>query len=491
LRRTQENRATRTGSGLTAMLRGGVLVTAVALSTLVAGAAGAAPTDQKAAKVSRLVNQIATVDQNLTDLDNTLAVKREAVNRALVDFQNSIVAERLAAVAAQGARTSLVAADRRLAKAQKSFDAYAASAYRRGPAGTMRDYISSDDPQKVLDQVGVLDRVSAQQRRTIEQLKIARNQKANRAAAAEASRLQASSAVRSAASRRGEAISAVKTAQQAMADQQRQKAALLTKRAQSQNKLNKLRGVNTQVAAPVIPGLSAFTDGPDVTDAAMAAAAAAAKIAVDIAQKTLAAVIGSQQIPQSKLFDELGLSGSDVTSSSGDNGSLSRLSSGSLGALFGSAGSFGGGGAVRPGLRGSQAVELVINRGMSQLNKPYAWGGGDANGPTKGIRDGGVADAHGDYNKIGFDCSGLMIYAFAGIGYDLPHYTGYQYTSGPRVPIAMMQRGDMIFWGANASQHVALYLGDNKMLEAPQSGDVVKVSPVRMGGTMPMVVRLW
>ena len=83
---------------------------------------------------------------------------------------------------------------------------------------------------------------------------------------------------------------------------------------------------------------------------------------------------------------------------------------------------------------------------MSQLNKPYAWGGGgDANGPTKGIRDGGVADAHGDYNKIGFDCSGLMIYAFAGIGYDLPHYTGYQYV-GPRAPIAMMQRGDMIFW---------------------------------------------
>ena len=127
----------------------------------------------------------------------------------------------------------------------------------------------------------------------------------------------------------------------------------------------------------------------------------------------------------------------------------------------------------------------------SRLPLPYAWGGGDGNGPTKGIRDGGVADAHGDYNKVGFDCSGLMIYAFAGIGYDLPHYTGYQYTAGPQVPIAQMQRGDMIFWGANASQHVALYVGDNKMIEAPQSGDVVKVSPVRLGGAMPMVVRLW
>nr|WP_228460829.1 NlpC/P60 family protein [Gordonia crocea] len=460
------------------------------MTTLVAGTVGAAPGGQKAASISRLVNQIATADQNLTDLDNNLAVKREAVNRALVDFQNSLVAERLAAVAAQGARKSLVDADRNLATAQKSFNAYAARAYRRGPAGSMRDYVSSDDPQKVLDQVSVLDRVSAQQRRNIEKLKIARNQKANRAAAAEASRRQATSAVRTAAGRRTEAIGAVKTAQQAMADQQRNKAVLLAKRAEAQNKLNKLRGVSTRVSAPVIPGLPALTDGPDASKAAMDAAAAAAKIAMDVAQKVLASVIGSQQVPQSKLFDELGLSGSDLTST-GANGSLSRLSTGSLGALFGSTGSFGGGGQVRPGLRGPQAVEVVVNRAMSQLNLPYAWGGGDANGPTKGIRDGGVADAHGDYNKVGFDCSGLMIYAFAGIGYDLPHYTGYQYTSGPQVPISQMARGDMIFWGANASQHVALYLGDGKMIEAPQSGDVVKVSPVRMGGAMPMVVRLW
>ena len=71
------------------------------------------------------------------------------------------------------------------------------------------------------------------------------------------------------------------------------------------------------------------------------------RIAV-VAQKTLAAVIGSQPDPRSKLFDELGLSGSDVTSSSG-HGSLSRLSSGSFLARA----------ALRSDpLRGSQAVEL-------------------------------------------------------------------------------------------------------------------------------------
>ncbi|WP_143169588.1 NlpC/P60 family protein, partial [Rhodococcus jostii] len=141
-------------------------------------------------------------------------------------------------------------------------------------------------------------------------------------------------------------------------------------------------------------------------------------------------------------------------------------------------------------LTGSEAIETVIDRGLSQIGVEYAWGGGDENGPTKGIRDGGVADSYGDFNKIGFDCSGLMIYAFAGIGISLPHYTGYQYTAGEQVPSEEMQRGDMIFWGPNASQHVALYLGDDQMLEAPESGDVVKISPVRWDGMTPYAVRM-
>ncbi|WP_026061541.1 NlpC/P60 family protein, partial [Rhodococcus rhodochrous] len=144
----------------------------------------------------------------------------------------------------------------------------------------------------------------------------------------------------------------------------------------------------------------------------------------------------------------------------------------------------------RPSVTSPAAVEIVIDRAMSQIGVPYAWGGGNENGPTRGIRDGGVADVHGDYAKVGFDCSGLMIYAFAGIGISLPHYTGYQYTAGTQVPSSQMRRGDMIFYGPNASQHVALYLGDGQMLEAPQSGSFVKISPVRWGGMTPYVVRM-
>lgn len=135
-------------------------------------------------------------------------------------------------------------------------------------------------------------------------------------------------------------------------------------------------------------------------------------------------------------------------------------------------------------------IETVIQRATSQVGVPYAWGGGDANGPTQGIRDGGVADSHGDYNKIGFDCSGLVLYAFAGVGISLPHYTGYQYQKGEKIPTSEMERGDLIFYGPSGNQHVAIYLGDGTMVEAPQSGQNVSITPVRQGGMSPYAVRL-
>lgn len=138
----------------------------------------------------------------------------------------------------------------------------------------------------------------------------------------------------------------------------------------------------------------------------------------------------------------------------------------------------------------AQRIEAVIARAESQIGVPYAWGGGDANGPTKGIRDGGVADSYGDYNKIGFDCSGLTLYAFAAAGISLPHYTGYQYNHGTKVDINDIQRGDLLFWGPAAEYHVAIYLGDGMMIEAPNSGSTVQKSPVRYSGMSPYAVRL-
>lgn len=135
-------------------------------------------------------------------------------------------------------------------------------------------------------------------------------------------------------------------------------------------------------------------------------------------------------------------------------------------------------------------IEAVIARAESQVGVPYVWGGGDNNGPTGGLRDGGVADSFGDFSQSGFDCSGLVKYAYAAAGLDLPHYTGAQYQQGTKVPRDNAKRGDLIFYGPGGNQHVAIYLGDGQMIEAPQSGQTVSVVPVRWGGATPDVVRL-
>ncbi|WP_199753913.1 C40 family peptidase [Amycolatopsis sp. WAC 01375] len=127
----------------------------------------------------------------------------------------------------------------------------------------------------------------------------------------------------------------------------------------------------------------------------------------------------------------------------------------------------------------------AIGSGLAWLGTPYAWGGGNADGPTKGISDnGGAADKHGDTSKIGFDCAGLTAYAYAQAGVKLTRPSRTQLTNAKHVvQFSLAEPGDLLFWGTH---HVAMYLGQfegqHQMLEAPQSGDVVKVSKVRTGG---------
>ncbi|MET0452565.1 MAG: NlpC/P60 family peptidoglycan endopeptidase RipB [Mycobacterium sp.] len=133
-------------------------------------------------------------------------------------------------------------------------------------------------------------------------------------------------------------------------------------------------------------------------------------------------------------------------------------------------------------VRGPQAIEYVIRRGGSQIGVPYSWGGGALNGPSAGV----------DYDagKIGYDCSGFTRYAFAGVGVQIPKYSGDQYNTGRKVPQSQAKRGDLLFWGPGGSQHVAIYLGNNQMLEASGSGERVKVSPLRMAGLQPYLARI-
>lgn len=144
----------------------------------------------------------------------------------------------------------------------------------------------------------------------------------------------------------------------------------------------------------------------------------------------------------------------------------------------------GGSPAALPGGRvsGPAAIEYVIRRGGSQRGVPYSWGGGAINGPSAGVDH--------DAGKIGYDCSGFTRYAFAGVGVQIPKYSGDQYTAGRHVPPSQAKRGDLIFWGPGGSQHVAIYLGNGQMLESSSAAGQVTVSPVRTAGMTPYVTRI-
>jgi cell wall-associated NlpC family hydrolase len=147
----------------------------------------------------------------------------------------------------------------------------------------------------------------------------------------------------------------------------------------------------------------------------------------------------------------------------------------------------GGGGANPVALLGGrvagpQAIEYVIARGASQRGVPYSWGGGAMNGPSAGVEE--------DAGKIGYDCSGFVRYAYAGVGVGLPKYSGDQYNAGRHIPPSQAKRGDLIFYGPGGTQHVTIYLGNGQMMEASSAAGKVTISPVRTAGMTPYLTRI-
>ena len=128
---------------------------------------------------------------------------------------------------------------------------------------------------------------------------------------------------------------------------------------------------------------------------------------------------------------------------------------------------------VAPGgrVRGPQAIEYVIRRGGSQMGVPYSWGGGTLTGPSAGVDSG----AKSRLRLLGADPVRLRRRRRAD-----PEVLRRPVRHRPqdRRP-SQAKRGDLIFWGPGGSQHVAIYLGGGKMLEASGSAGKVTVSPVR------------
>jgi cell wall-associated NlpC family hydrolase len=111
-------------------------------------------------------------------------------------------------------------------------------------------------------------------------------------------------------------------------------------------------------------------------------------------------------------------------------------------------------GTAPPGVWGG-----VVGIAMQYLGVPYVWGGA---------------------SPSGFDCSGLVVYAFAQAGLPgLPHYTGSLWQMGVAVSRDQLAPGDLVFF--NGLGHMGIYIGGGQMIHAPHTGDVVKISDISSG----------
>jgi cell wall-associated NlpC family hydrolase len=97
----------------------------------------------------------------------------------------------------------------------------------------------------------------------------------------------------------------------------------------------------------------------------------------------------------------------------------------------------------------------AIAAALSKVGSGYVWG---AAGPNV------------------FDCSGLVMWAYAQVGVSLPHYSGAQYSMTTRISASQLQPGDLVFWGPGGSEHVALYMGGNQLVHAFSSAGRTQVT---------------
>jgi cell wall-associated NlpC family hydrolase len=102
----------------------------------------------------------------------------------------------------------------------------------------------------------------------------------------------------------------------------------------------------------------------------------------------------------------------------------------------------------------SSKAAAAVYWAEKEIGKPYVWA---AAGPDS------------------FDCSGLMVWAYAHVGISLNHYSGDQINEGARVSRSNLEPGDLVFFGSPI-HHVGMYVGGGDFIEAPYTGTDVRIS---------------
>jgi peptidoglycan DL-endopeptidase RipA len=424
--------------------------------------------------MAKLIADVAQANQRLQDLNAQIQTEEESVNKAVVDVETA----RDNATATQhdvdASQQSVKDADAAIAIAQKRFDHFAVASYVNGPSDS---YLTAASPDDMIATAAAGQALATSSQQVMDNLQRARTEQLNKDSSARLAKQKADKAVVDAQSSQNAAVAALTSAQHKFGEQQQEVTRLGDERNAAQARLDAARNWSASAGGPDAEQRAASSDRWDPAapgspnrpqgnggnwDGAwdptlpQVPSANVPGDPVAILNKVLGTMSTSSEVTSNmgrSFLQQLGLA---PTSSGFTNGKIPRV-------------------------YGRQASEYVIRRGLSQLGVPYSWGGGTAAGPGRGIGSGS--------GTTGFDCSGLVLYSFAGVGIKLPHYSGAQYDLGRKIPASQMRRGDVIFYGPGGSQHVTIYLGQGQMLEAPDVGLKVRVAPVRTSGMTPYVIR--
>lgn len=395
--------------------------------------------DSLATQVGQLSAQIAVLQSKLSRLNLTAEHAEQRLALALEQLQE-------AKDAATAAQAQVKVAQDAVTKAQADFVAFARESYTNGePDGMAGGLLTASDPNALLQRSDYLRYAADHQLNAIGGMSRATVAKSNADAAARLAVRNQVAATAAAAQAKKDADAAVAAAQ-AQRDQLTQQ--LATSNAALDAAKSKLADLNNQRAAYLawkreqerLAELRALALARAQAAAAAAAAAHEAAIAQAQAQGGAAAAFAVTMFPGA---------GIPVGATSGGRWSQA-------------------------------AANTAVARALTALGIPYAWAGGTFTGPSRGVPV--DFDSRNDGNVIGFDCSGLTLFAWAPYLH-MSHYAPNQWGVGRYHPsTAQLLPGDLVFWSDNGTVagigHVALYVGGGNVIQAPYSGSFVQITPL-------------
>jgi cell wall-associated NlpC family hydrolase len=381
-----------------------------------------------ASDVGRLSALLATAQSQLDAANNEAELKGELYNKAIGDLED-------AKAAADVAQAAVTAAQAQVDQARIAFKSFIKATYISGDVGgTGGSLLTADDPNAVLQKADLVKYASTHQVSAIADMDRATVVKSNADASARDAVQKTTDLAAQAETARNVAVAARNAA---VAQQASLSAQMVTYQQQLAAAQIALTGLSDQRAA---------YQQWQVEEAARIAA----------------------QKAQEEAARQAALRASASSNTSGSAG-------GSQDAPAVAAGSW------TPAL--GQAAVAYAEKWIGQA---YAWAGGNNSGPTYGVNSPGT-DGWNDSKVYGFDCSGLVKYAwYQAAGLSMAHYAATQYSSGSIHPSnSSLTPGDLVFYSSNRTvagiHHVAMYIGNGQMIEAPNSGSTVHISPMRFG----------